>query len=211
MMFSKIEDAIKDIQRGRFVIIADDENRENEGDLVIAADHATPSKINFMLINARGILCVPIAGKRLDELNLPLMVSPHDANKCAFTISVDYKNGTTTGTSAFDRSATIKALVNERYNAEDFSRPGHIFPLRYSEGGVLEREGHTEASVDLARLAGFYPAAVICEILNEDGTMAKLPELYAFSQKYNIKIVKINDLKEHIKSNQNLNKEVIEV
>ncbi len=209
-MFSKIEEAISDIKRGRFVIISDDENRENEGDLVIAAENTNTSKINFMLTHARGILCVPIHSKRLDELDLPLMVDTDDMTKCAFTISVDYKNGTTTGTSAFDRAATIKALVNENHKAEDFSKPGHIFPLKYKEGGIFEREGHTEASVDLAKLAGFYPAAVICEILNEDGSMSKLPEISDFSKKHNIKVINIKDLKEHMQ-NQNLNKQEIKV
>jgi len=183
-MFSKIGEAIQDIKRGRFVIIVDDESRENEGDLVIAAESATPSKINFMLKHARG--------------------------KCAFTISVDFRNGTTTGTSVFDRALTIKSLTNDKFKAKDFSRPGHIFPLRYEEGGVLEREGHTEASVDLAKLAGLYPAAVICEILKDDGTMAKLPELLEFSESHGIKIITIQDLKNYIK-NENVNKQEIEV
>lgn len=210
-MFSKIEEAINDIKRGRFVIIADDENRENEGDLTIAAENVTPSRINFMLTHARGILCVPVIGERLNELSLPLMVKTDDRSKCAFTISVDYKNGTTTGTSAFDRAATIRALANNKYKANDFSKPGHIFPLKYSEGGVFEREGHTEASVDLAKLAGMYPAAVICEILNENGTMAKLPGLSEFSKKHSIKMITIKDLKEYIELNQNIVKEEIKV
>ena len=210
-MFAKIEEAITDIKRGRFVIVVDDENRENEGDLVIAAENVSPSKVNFMLKHARGILCVPMTGKRLDALNLPLMINTKDMSKCAFTISTDFRNGTSTGTSAFDRAATIKALANENYKAEHFSRPGHIFPLRYRDGGVLEREGHTEASVDLAKLAGLYPAAVICEILKEDGSMAKLPELLDFSKKHGMRIVTINDLKEYIGSKQNINKPEIKV
>lgn len=210
-MFSKIEEAISDIKRGRFVIIADDENRENEGDLVIAAENVNTSKINYMLTHARGILCVPIHSERLDELGLPLMVNTEDMSKCAFTISVDYRSGITTGTSAFDRATTIKALVNENCKAEDFSKPGHIFPLRYKEGGIFEREGHTEASIDLAKLAGLYPSAVICEILNEDGSMSKLPEIFDFSKKHNIKVISIKDLKKHIESNQNLNKQEIKV
>ena len=210
-MFSKIEEAINDIKRGRFVIIADDENRENEGDLTIAAENVTPSKINFMLTHARGILCVPVISERLDELGLPLMVNTDDRSKCAFTIPVDYKNGTTTGTSAFDRAATIRAIANKKYKAKDFSKPGHIFPLRYREGGIFEREGHTEASIDLAKLAGMYPAAVICEILNEDGTMAKLPELSDFSKKHSIKMITIKDLKEYIQLNQNIVKEEIKI
>lgn len=209
-MFSTIEEAISEMKRGRFVIIADDENRENEGDLVIASESVNPSKINFMLTHARGILCVPIESKRLNELDLPLMVDSDDMSKCAFTISTDYKNGTTTGTSAFDRAATIKALINENYKAEDFSKPGHIFPLRYKEGGVFEREGHTEASIDLAKLAGLYPSAVICEVLNDDGSMSKLPELIEYSKKHDIKMICIKDLKEHMEK-QNLNKQEIKV
>lgn len=201
-MFAKIKESINDIQSGKFVIIVDDENRENEGDLVIAAEKINPEKLNFMLQHARGILCVPMTGQRLDELNLPLMVKLNDPSKCAFTVSVDFKNGTTTGTSATDRATTIKALANSNYKAKDFSRPGHIFPLRYKEGGVLEREGHTEASVDLTKIAGLYPASVICEILNSDGSMAKLPELVDFSKKYNIKLLKINNLIDYIEQNQ---------
>ena len=210
-MFSKIEEAINDMKRGRFVIIADDENRENEGDLVIAAESVNPSKINYMLTNARGILCVPIISKRLNELDLPLMVDTDDMSKCAFTISVDYKSGTTTGTSASDRAATIKALVNETYNLDDFSKPGHIFPLKYREGGIFEREGHTEASIDLTKLAGLYPAAVICELLNEDGSMSKLAEVTDFSKKHSIKLINIKDLKEYMLSKQNVNKPEIKV
>jgi 3,4-dihydroxy 2-butanone 4-phosphate synthase/GTP cyclohydrolase II len=197
-MFAKIEEAITDMKRGRFVVIVDDENRENEGDIVIAASTITAPKLNFMLKHARGILCVPVTGARLDELGLPLMVEPHDFNKCAFAISVDSKD-TSTGTSVIDRVATIAALVDENKKAEHFSKPGHIFPLRYTEGGILKREGHTEASVDLAKLAGLYPAAVICEILKEDGTMAKLPEILEFSEKHDIKVINIQDMKEFMK------------
>ena len=209
-MFAKIEESIADIKRGKFVVVVDDEDRENEGDVVIAADHATPSMINFMLKHARGILCVPVSTKRLDQLDLPLMVDSDDMNKCAFTVSVDFKHGTTTGTSAQDRAATISALINHDHTADDFAKPGHIFPLRCRDGGVLEREGHTEASVELAKLAGLYPAAVICEILKEDGSMARLPEILEFSKKYDVKLINIKDLKEHVQ-NKNLQKQEIKV
>lgn len=210
-MFAKIEEAINDIKRGRFVIIVDDENRENEGDLVIAADNVTPPKINFMISKAKGILCVPMEGKRLDELNLSLMVNNLDISQCAFTVSVDFKNGVTTGTSAFDRSSTIKALANEKYKELHFAKPGHIFPLRYYEGGVFKRQGHTEASIDLTKLAGLYPATVICEILNDDGTMAKLPELIEFSKKRNIKMINIENLIKYMEMNKKSKEEEIKV
>jgi 3,4-dihydroxy 2-butanone 4-phosphate synthase / GTP cyclohydrolase II len=197
MPFSTIEEAVTDLQRGRCVIVVDDEHRENEGDLVIAAEKATPSKINFMIKNAGGLICVPIKGERLDELNIPLMVSEKEnteITKCKFTVSVDYKKGTTTGISSCDRSTTIKALADKNSNPKDFSKPGHIFPLRYEEGGVLKRPGHTEAAVDLCKIAQLYPAGVICEILNEDGSTAKLEDLEKFAEKYNLKIISIDKL-----------------
>jgi len=202
MNFSKIEHAISDIKRGKFVIIVDDENRENEGDLVIAAEKVTPAKVNFMLKHARGLICVPLTSKRLGELKLPLMIDRDDRSmtKCAFTVSIDYKIGTSTGTSAFDRAHTIMALSNSNINAEDFSKPGHVFPLRCRDGGILEREGHTEASVELAKLAGLSPSSVICEILNDDGTMAKLDNVFEFSKQHNdMKVISINDLIEYKK------------
>jgi len=202
MVFSKIEDAINDIKRGKFVIVVDDENRENEGDLVLAAEKVTANKINYMIIHARGLVCMPIIKERLDQLSIPLMVGHNELHRCMFTISVDYKNGTTTGISPADRAATISALINRKAKADDFARPGHLFPLAYKEGGVLAREGHTEASVDLAKLADLYPAAVICEIINDDGTMAKLPDLVEFSKKHNnMKIVSIKDLVDYVKAN----------
>jgi len=202
MEFSKIEDAINDIKRGKFVVVVDDENRENEGDLVLAAEKATADKINYMIKHARGLVCMPIVKERLMQLNIPAMVNHNEINRCMFSISVDYKKDTTTGISPADRAATIQALVNNNTKTEDLVMPGHLFPLIYKEGGVLAREGHTEASVDLAKLAGLYPAAVICEIINEDGSMAKLPDLFEFSKNHNnMKIVTIQSLVDHIKSN----------
>jgi len=195
MALSPIPDIITDISAGKFIIIVDDENRENEGDLAIAAEKVTPQLINFMVTHARGLVCMPITGKRLDELQIPPMVQENTSKfTTAFTVSIEAKNKTTSGISAFDRSATVKAVLDPRTRAEDIARPGHIFPLRAKEGGVLVRAGHTEAVVDLARLAGLYPAGVICEILNEDGSMARLPQLEKLAEKYGIKIVSIADL-----------------
>jgi len=202
MEFSKIEEAISDIERGKFVIVVDDEHRENEGDLVLAASKVTADKINYMIKNARGLVCMPIIRERLEQLNIPAMVNHNEINRCMFSISVDYKNGTTTGISPTDRASTIKALIDENSKLEDFVKPGHLFPLMYKEGGVLAREGHTEASVDLVRLAGLYPAAVICEIINDGGSMAKLPDLFEFSKKHNnMKIITIKSLVDYVKSN----------
>lgn len=207
MVFSKIEDAVNDIKRGKFVIVVDDENRENEGDLVLAAEKVTANKINYMITNARGLVCLPIIKERLDKLGIPVMLDHDELNRCTFSMPVDFKNGTTTGISPADRAATISALINGNAKNEDFAQPGHVFPLIYKEGGVLVRQGHTEASVDLARLAGLFPAAVICEIINEDGTMAKLPDLSEFSKKHNdMKIISITDLVGHIKNNSDVNK-----
>ena len=206
MVFSKIEDAVNDIKRGKFIIVVDDENRENEGDLVLAAEKVTANKINYMITNARGLVCLPIIKERLDQLGIPVMLDHNEVNRCTFSMPVDFKNRTTTGISPADRAATISALINENAKNEDFAKPGHVFPLIYKEGGVLVRQGHTEASVDLARLAGLFPAAVICEIINEDGTMAKLPDLSEFSKKHNnMKIISIKDLVDHIKNNSNIN------
>ena len=203
MVFSKIEEAVNDIKRGKFVIVVDDENRENEGDLVLAAEKVTANKINYMITHARGLVCMPIVKERLQELGIPPMVNHNEINRCMFSISVDYKNGTTTGISPADRAATISALVDTKSSASDFIKPGHLFPLIYKEGGVLARQGHTEASVDLTKLAGLYPAAVICEIINEDGTMAKLDDLIEFSKKHNnMKIISIQDLIKYIKKQQ---------
>ena len=191
-----IEDAIESIRKGEVIIVVDDENRENEGDFLAAAEKITPTIINFMAKEGRGLICVPLSEKRCKEIKLDRMVSNSaDPMGTAFTISVDLKGkGVTTGISAKDRALTIKALVNENTKANDFSKPGHIFPLIGKEGGVLRRTGHTEAAIDFARLAGMKPAGVIVEIMNEDGSMARLPELYKVSKKFELKIVSIEDL-----------------
>jgi len=195
MGFATIGEAVEDIKAGKFVIVVDDEDRENEGDLVMAAEKVTPEAVNFMAKNARGLICLPITAERLDELDIPLMVNSNTSPFCtAFTVSVEAKQRVTTGISAHDRTETIKAMINPETKPEDIARPGHIFPLRARDGGVLVRAGHTEAVVDLARLAGLCPAGVICEIMNEDGSMARLPQLELMSQKYNLKIISIADL-----------------
>ena len=195
MPLSSIEDAINDIKSGGMVIVVDDEDRENEGDLTMAAEMVNADHINFMATYGRGLICVPMLGDRLDRLNLPLMVQQNTAPMTtAFTVSVDALNGATTGISAQDRATTILALVDESTQPGDLGRPGHIFPLRYVEGGVLKRTGQTEASIDLCRLAGLQEAAVICEIMADDGTMARMPDLDEFSDKHGIKIVSVADL-----------------
>jgi len=195
MALATIPEAIEDIKAGKFVIIVDDEDRENEGDLVMAAEKATPEAINFMAKYARGLICVPIIGQRLDELGIPMMVGANTSKHgTAFTVSIEAKHKVTTGISAHDRAATIRAMLDPSTKPEDLACPGHTFPLRAKEGGVLVRVGHTEAVVDLARLAGLYPAGVICEIMSEDGTMARLPELEAMGEKLGIKIVTVADL-----------------
>ncbi|OFW66852.1 MAG: bifunctional 3,4-dihydroxy-2-butanone 4-phosphate synthase/GTP cyclohydrolase II [Actinobacteria bacterium RBG_16_68_21] len=195
MTFAPIEAAIAAVARGEFAVVVDDADRENEGDLIIAAERVTPERIAFMVRYTSGLICVPVEGSRLDELRLPLMVVENtDSHRTAFTVSVDYIHGTTTGISAADRAATIGALIDPDTRPQDLARPGHIFPLRYQEGGVLKRAGHTEAAVDLARLAGLYPAGALCEIVNEDGSMARLPELTAFAAEHGIPIVSIGDL-----------------
>ncbi len=197
MPIARIEKAIEDIRKGRMVIVVDDEDRENEGDLVIAAEKVTPEAINFMTKYGRGLICFACNPDRLDELKIPLMVPPDrntSSHETAFTVSVGIKGKITTGISAFDRAATIKALVDPQTKPEDIQMPGHVFPLRARKGGVLERAGHTEASVDLARLAGLYPAAVICEIMDDDGRMARLPKLEKIAKEHNLKIVTVADL-----------------
>ena len=191
-----IEEAIEAIKNGEIIIVVDDENRENEGDFIAAADVINPKMINFMATHGRGLICAPLTEKRCDKLQLDRMVSNNtDPMETAFTVSVDLKgNGITTGISASDRSRTVKALVDPKTTAFDLSRPGHIFPLIAKEGGVLRRTGHTEAAIDFARLAGFNPAGVIVEIMNEDGSMARLPELWKVAQKFDLKIVSIEDL-----------------
>ncbi len=191
-----IEDAIESVRKGEVIIVVDDENRENEGDFLAAAEKITPRIINFMAKEGRGLICVPLSEKRCKEIKLGRMVSNNaDPMGTAFTISVDLKgNGVTTGISANDRALTIKALVDQNTKSNDFSKPGHIFPLIGKEGGVLRRTGHTEAAIDFARLAGLKPAGVIVEIMNEDGSMARLPELFKVSKKFGLKIVSIEDL-----------------
>lgn len=208
-MFAKIEDAIKDIKRGKMIIIVDDENRENEGDICMAAEKITPQAINFMARFGRGLICVPMLGSQLNKLKIyPMVSSSEEKMKTAFMVSVDAKNGITTGISAHDRYLTIKKLVQGRARSSDFVKPGHIFPLRYREGGTLVRAGHTEAIVDLAKLSGLYPAGVICEIMNDDGTMARLPELIQFAKANNLKIVTIADLIQYRRKNDTLVKMV---
>ncbi|ETN95834.1 3,4-dihydroxy-2-butanone-4-phosphate synthase [Zhouia amylolytica] len=191
-----IEEAIEDIRNGKVIIVVDDEDRENEGDFVAAADKISPEMINFMATHGRGLICAPLTEKRCRELELqPMVQNNTDAMETAFTISVDLKGeGVTTGISASDRAKTIKALVNKETKPHALTRPGHIFPLTAKEGGVLRRTGHTEAAIDFARLAGFQPAGVICEIMNEDGTMARLPELVEVAKKFDLKLVSIEDL-----------------
>lgn len=195
MSFCTIEEAIEEIRNGRFIIVLDDENRENEGDLMMAAEMVTPEAINFMARYARGLICMPMTAERLREINLSLMTSNNtEAMGTAFTVSVDARHNTTTGISAFDRSTTVHALIDPMTTRNDLVTPGHLFPLQAMSGGVLRRTGHTEACVDFARLAGLYPAGVICEIMAEDGTMARLPELEGFAKKHNIKMVTIESL-----------------
>lgn len=195
LLFSSIEDAIADIREGRFVIVVDDEDRENEGDLVMAAERVSPAAINFMETHARGWICVPMVGERLDALQLPLMVQDNtERHRTAFTVTVDAREGTTTGISAHDQAVTIRNLVDPVSGPRDFARPGHVRPLRARPGGVLSRAGHTEAAVDLARLAGLRPAGVICEIKNSDGSMARLPQLAEFAKKHGLRIATIADL-----------------
>ncbi len=190
-----IKEAIEDIKASKLVVIVDDEDRENEGDLAMAAEKVTPEAINFMARYARGLICLPITGQRLDELGIPLMVHENTSRfSTAFTVSIEAKHGVTTGISATDRATTIKTVLDPASTAGDIVRPGHIFPLRARGGGVLVRAGHTEAIVDLARLAGLYPAGVICEILNEDGCMARMPELLKMCEKFGINIVTVADL-----------------
>ena len=192
---SSIEDAIKDFKDGHFVIVVDDEDRENEGDLIIAAEKITPEKVNFMLKNARGVLCAPITLSRCEELDLPHQVSDNTSMLgTPFTVTVDKLEGCSTGVSAHDRAATIQALADPKSTPQTFGRPGHINPLYAQDNGVLRRCGHTEAAVDLCRLAGLYPAGALMEIMNEDGTMARMPELQKMAKEWNMRIITIKDL-----------------
>lgn len=199
MALSKIEDAIAALARGGMIVVVDDENRENEGDVIVASEAVTPEAIAFMMKHARGLICVAMEGERLDALGIPLMVPQNtEYHKTAFTVSVDYLPGTTTGISAADRAATVLALMDPAAAPEDFARPGHIFPLRAHPQGVRGRPGHTEAAVDLARLAGMAASGVICEVANDDGTMARLPELIAFAELHQLPLVTIEDLIAHV-------------
>ncbi|MDI6799222.1 MAG: bifunctional 3,4-dihydroxy-2-butanone-4-phosphate synthase/GTP cyclohydrolase II [Actinomycetota bacterium] len=195
MPFNRIREAIEDIKKGKMVIVCDDENRENEGDLIMAAEMVTPEAINFMATNGRGLICLPCEGRRLDELMIPVMVKDNTSrNETAFAVSIGAKHRITTGISARDRAETVLALVDPTTKPTDISMPGHVFPLRANEGGVLTRAGHTEAAVDLARLSGLFPAGVICEIMNEDGSMARVPELERVAERFGLKMITIADL-----------------
>jgi 3,4-dihydroxy 2-butanone 4-phosphate synthase/GTP cyclohydrolase II len=209
--FDPIEEAIYELIQGKIVIVVDDEDRENEGDFVALADKATADVINFMITQGRGLVCVPILEERAQALNLPLMVAHNtDYHGTAFTVSVDHLD-TTTGISAHERARTVKALIDPITRAEEFRRPGHIFPLIAKKGGVLRRAGHTEAAIDLARLCGSYPAGVICEVINEDGTMARVPDLQRIAQKYEMKMITIRDLIHYRNEKDNLVKREVEV
>jgi len=201
---NNIEEAITDIRQGKMIIVVDDEDRENEGDLIMAAEKVSPQSVNFMINEGKGLVCVPLEENRINKLDLPPMVNNNtDTYETAFTVSVDYKE-TSTGISAGERSMTIKELVNSNSEAGDFKRPGHIFPLRAKKGGVLRRAGHTEAAVDITKLAGLNPAGVICEIINDDGTMARLPELEKFAKKHDLKIISIENLIKYRKKKDKL-------
>uniref|UniRef100_A0A7V4E3Q4 Riboflavin biosynthesis protein RibBA n=1 Tax=candidate division WOR-3 bacterium TaxID=2052148 RepID=A0A7V4E3Q4_UNCW3 len=204
--FATIEEAIKEIKKGKMVIVVDDEERENEGDFICAAEKITPQKINFMAKYGRGLICVALEEERIEELELPLIIDNKNPAKYGtpMAVPVDVKKGTTTGSSAYDRAKTIKALIDPKSKPVDFARPGHVFPLKAAKGGVLRRAGHTEASVDLARLAGLYPAGVLCEIMAENGKMAKLKDLFKLAERFNIKIITIKDLIAYRKKNEKL-------
>jgi 3,4-dihydroxy 2-butanone 4-phosphate synthase/GTP cyclohydrolase II len=212
MPFAKIEDAITAIGRGEIVIVVDDEDRENEGDLIMAAEFATPEKVAFFLHHTSGVICAPVTSERARELDLPLMVVDNtESMRTAFTVSVDVRHGTTTGISAYDRSATIHALVDPATRASDLLRPGHIFPLEAREGGVLKRAGHTEAAIDLARMAGVYPAGVLCEVVNEKkDDMARVPELERFADEHGLLLISIADLVRYRRQTEKLVKRVAE-
>ena len=212
MPLCSVEEALDDLKAGKFVIVVDDEQRENEGDLVMPAEMVTPEAVNFAVAHARGLLCMPITGERLDELDIPQMISQNSSSKhqTAFTVSVDYNQGTTTGISAGDRAATIKAMIDPKSKPEEFSRPGHLFPLRYHPGGVLARAGHTEAIVDLCRMAGMFPSGIVCEIMDEDGTMSRMPSLEAFAKQHDLKLLSIAQIIAHRRRHEKLIERVAE-
>ena len=212
MPLCSLEEALDDLKAGKLLIVVDDEDRENEGDLVMPAETVTPEAINFIVKYARGLLCMPIIGERLDELQMPLMISQNAGrkDKTAFTVSVDYNIGTTTGISAFDRALTVRAMIDPAARPDDFTRPGHLFPLRYHPGGVLARPGHTEAIVDLCNLAGMYPAGIVCEMMNEDGSMSRLPQLEEFAEEHDLKILSIAQIIAHRRHHERLIERVAE-
>jgi len=211
MPFASIDDAAKDIRDGRMIIIVDDEDRENEGDLVCAAEKITPEIVNFMARSARGLICLPLTEERCDELHLTTQVADNTSFLgTAFTVSIDARKGISTGISAADRATTILTAVDPKSRPQDLARPGHIFPLRAKNGGVLVRPGQTEASIDIARIAGLYPAGVICEVMNEDGTMARLPQLESFAREHNLKMITVADLVRYRISKEMLVRRVVE-
>ena len=210
-VFASVEDAVAAIARGEIIVVVDDEDRENEGDLIMAAGAASAETITFFVRHTSGVICAPLTGERLDELEIPLMVRDNtESHRTAFTYSVDYVHGTSTGISAADRAATIQALIDPATRPADLARPGHIVPLRYSEGGVLKRAGHTEAAVDLARLAGMDPAGVLCEIVNDDGTMARVPDLIEFCREHGLLMITIAQLIKYRRQNEKLVRRVAE-
>ncbi len=210
-MFSSIEEALRDIKKGKPVIVVDDENRENEGDFISAAEKATASLINFMAKHGRGLICVSLTEKRLSDLKIPVMVEDNTAlHGTPFTVSVDTIKGTTTGISAYDRARTVRALIDAHARPSDFARPGHIFPLQAVNGGILRRAGHTEAGVDLARLAGFKPAGILCEIMDDNGRMARLPGLRKIARRFRLKIITIKDLIEYRRRKEKLIERILE-
>lgn len=211
-MFCSVQEAIEEIKNGKVIIVVDDEDRENEGDFICAAEYVTPDIVNFMVTHGRGMLCVALSGKRLDELNLPLMVESNSAlHGTQFTVTVDALEGTTTGISAADRALTIKKLIDTESTSDDFAKPGHIFPLRAFEEGVLRRAGHTEAAVDLCKLANLNPAGVLCEILKDNGEMARVPELNKIAKKFDLKIVTVQDLIKYRISTENLIEKITDI
>lgn len=211
-IFSSIDSAIKDIREGRFVIVVDDEGRENEGDLIIATEKATAESVNFMAKEARGLICIALLPGRIEQLKLPPMISDNTAlHNTDFTVSVDAASGVTTGISSHDRALTIKLMIDGKTRPEDLAKPGHVFPIKAKEGGVLVRAGHTEAAADLARLSGLYPSGVMCEIMNEDGTMSRVPDLLRFAQKHGLKIITIKDLIQYRRNKEKLVKKVLSV
>ncbi|MGZ4154681.1 MAG: bifunctional 3,4-dihydroxy-2-butanone-4-phosphate synthase/GTP cyclohydrolase II [Actinomycetota bacterium] len=204
-VFASIDDALAELRAGKIILVVDDADRENEGDFVMAAEMATPEAINFMVTHGRGIVCLPTTAERLDELHVPLMVSKNnESHGTAFAVSIDIQGRTTTGTSAFDRAATVRAVADPTLEPADIRMPGHVFPLRAQEGGVLRRAGHTEATVDLARLAGVFPAGVLCEVLHPDGSMARLPELVRVAREHGLKLISIADLIEYRRRTEKL-------